>query len=179
MSLSSILLGCRRANSSIALGISRAKSRWTARKLSSDKRAPDIDERNVVFVRFSPLNDLSAEHVVTGRKLIVHNWLVCRGVLEHEKHHARYASELGWWSVAIGKSIEWLCMEDCHSVKLSRLLALTVLVLNGSLFRNLTIVSYWASPDLHCFFFCAFSGSSWADTPSYRNVLYPAGPCSY
>ena len=64
MSRSSILLGCRRANSSIALGISRAKSRWTARKLSSDKRAPDIDERNVVFVRFSPLNDLSAEHVV-------------------------------------------------------------------------------------------------------------------
>ena len=51
MSRSSILLGCRRANSSIALGISRAKSRWTARKLSSDKRAPDIDERNVVFVR--------------------------------------------------------------------------------------------------------------------------------
>ena len=94
MSRSSILLGCRRANSSIALGISRAKSRWTARKLSSDKRAPDIDERNVVFVRFSPLNDLSAEHVVTGRKLIVHNWLVCRGVLEHEKHHARYASAL-------------------------------------------------------------------------------------
>ena len=25
----------------------------------------------------------------------------------------------------------------------------------------------------------ALSGSSWADTPSYRNVLYPAGPCSY
>ena len=48
--------------------------------------------------------------------------------------------------MAIGKSIEWLCMEDCHSVKLSRLLALTVLVLNGSLFRNLTtLVSYWAS----------------------------------
>ena len=125
MSRSSILLGCRRANSSIALGISRAKSRWTARKLSSDKRAPDIDERNVVFVRFSPLNDLSAEHVVTGSvhkmlsstrmfgyielaylsapkglegKLLavkyndIHNWLVCRGVLEHEKHHARYAS---------------------------------------------------------------------------------------
>ena len=22
----------------------------------------------------------------------IHNWLVCRGVLEHEKHHARYAS---------------------------------------------------------------------------------------
>ena len=36
-------------------------------------------------------------------------------------------------------------MEDCHSVKLSRLLALTVLVLNGSLFRNLTLVSYWVS----------------------------------
>ena len=57
-----------------------------------------------------------------------------------------------WWMVVryrsyIGKSIEWLCMEDCHSVKLSRLLALTVLVLNGSLFRNLTLVSYWA----HCF----------------------------
>ena len=33
-------------------------------------------------------------------------------------------------------------MEDCHSVKLSRLLALTVLVLNGSLFRKLTLVSY-------------------------------------
>ena len=45
--------------------------------------------------------------------------------------------------LAIGKSIEWLCMEDCHCVKLSRLLALTVLVLNGSLFRNLTLVSYW------------------------------------
>ena len=43
--------------------------------------------------------------------------------------------------MAIGKSIEWLCMEDCHSVKLSRLLALTVLVLNGSLLRNLTLVS--------------------------------------
>ena len=42
--------------------------------------------------------------------------------------------------MAIGKSIEWLCMEDCHFVKLSRLLALTVLVLNGSLLRNLTLV---------------------------------------
>ena len=36
-------------------------------------------------------------------------------------------------------------MEDCHSVKLSRLLVLTVLVLNCSMFRNLTLVSYWAS----------------------------------
>ena len=35
----------------------------------------------------------------------------------------QYSSQTGWWSVAIGKSIEWLCMEDCHSVKLSRLLA--------------------------------------------------------
>ena len=68
----------------------------------------------------------------------------------------QYSSQTGWWSVAIGKSIEWLCMEDCHSVKLSRLLALTVLVLNGSLFRNLTLVCYWASRE----------GSSWADTPS-------------
>ena len=33
------------------------------------------------------------------------------------------SSQTGWWSVAIGKSIEWLCMEDCHSAKLSRLLA--------------------------------------------------------
>ena len=56
----------------------------------------------------------------------------------------QYSSQTGWWSVAIGKSIEWLCMEDCHSVKLSRLLALIMLVLNGSLFRNLTLVSYWA-----------------------------------
>ena len=48
--------------------------------------------------------------------------------------------------MAIGKSIEWLCMEDCHSVKLSRLLALTVLVLNGSLLRNLTLVD--SSPAL-------------------------------
>ena len=76
----------------------------------------------------------------------------------------------------IGKSIEWLCMEDCHSaVKLSRSLAWTVLVLNGSLFRNLTLVSYWASwsalfTDI---FSSALSGSSWADTPSYRNVLKP------
>ena len=62
------------------------------------------------------------------------------------------------------------------SVKLSRLLALTVLVLNGSLFRNLTLVG---EPGSALFFFCALSGSSWADTPSYRNVLYPAGPCSY
>ena len=66
-------------------------------------------------------------------------------------------------------------MEDCHSVKLSRLLALTVLVLNSSLFRN---VSYWASLSA-LFFSSALSGSSWTDTPSYRNVLYPAGPCSY
>ena len=87
------------------------------------------------------------------------------------KHAARVV-------VRIGKSIEWLCMEDCHSVKLSRLLALTVLVLNGSLFRNLTLVSYWASRSA-LFFSSALSGSSWADTPSYRNVLYPAGPCSY
>ena len=65
--------------------------------------------------------------------------------------------------MAIGKSIEWLCMEDCHSVKLSRLLALTVLVLNGSLFRNLTtLVSYWASRSAF-FFSSALSGSSWAD----------------
>ena len=28
-------------------------------------------------------------------------------------------------------------------------------------------------------FSSALSGSSLADTPSYRNVLYPAGPCSY
>ena len=33
------------------------------------------------------------------------------------------SSQTVWRSVAIGKSIEWLCMEDCHSVKLSRLLA--------------------------------------------------------
>ena len=82
-------------------------------------------------------------------------------------------NRLGSWSVAIGKSIEWLCMEDCHSVKLSRLLALSVLILNGSLFRNLTLVSYWASLSVSS----ALSGSSWVDTPSYRNVLYPAGPC--
>ena len=61
----------------------------------------------------------------------------------------QYSSQTGWWSVAIGKSIEWLCMEDCHSVKLSRLLALTVLVLNGSLFRNLTLVCYWASRSVY------------------------------
>ena len=59
-------------------------------------------------------------------------------------------------------------MEDCHSVKLSRLLALTVLVLNGSLFRNLTLVSYWASRSA-LFFSSALSGSSWA---GYRNVLW-------
>ena len=47
-------------------------------------------------------------------------------------HCGPYKQGAGW-SVAIGKSIEWLCMEDCHSVKLSRLLALTALVLNGSL----------------------------------------------
>ena len=27
----------------------------------------------------------------------------------------QYSSQTGWWSVAIGKSIEWLCMEDCMS----------------------------------------------------------------
>ena len=54
------------------------------------------------------------------------------------------------------------CMEDCHSVRLSRLLALTVLVLNGSLFRNLTLVSYWASLYI-CLFSSALSElrSSW------------------
>ena len=48
-------------------------------------------------------------------------------------------------SRATGKSIEWLCMEDCQ---LSRLLALTVLVLNGSMFRNLTLVSLTGQADL-------------------------------
>ena len=75
---------------------------------------------------------------------------------------------LGWWSVAIGKSIEWLCMEDCHSVKLSRLLALTVLVLNGSLFRNPELLSLTGRADLLS---SALSGWSWADTPSYRNAI--------
>ena len=52
-----------------------------------------------------------------------------------------------------------------------------VLVLNDSLFRNVTLVSHWASrsalfsPTSHS----ALSGSSWADTPSYRNVLYTRG----
>ena len=78
----------------------------------------------------------------------------------------QYSSQTGWWSVAIGKSIEWLCMEDCHSVKLSRLLALTVLVLNGSLFRNLTLVCYWASRSV-LFFSSALSGSSWAGAPTH------------
>ena len=29
--------------------------------------------------------------------------------------------------------------------------------------------------DLDCLLTCALSGSLWADTPSYRNVLYPRG----
>ena len=78
--------------------------------------------------------------------------------------------------MAIGKSIEWLCMEDCHSVKLSRLLALTVLVLNGSLFRNLTtLVSYWASRS--AFFSPALSQARRG--PTHPVTVYPAGPCSY
>ena len=43
------------------------------------------------------------------------------------------------------------------SVKLSRLLALTVLVLNGSLFRNLTLVG---EPGSALFFFCALYRSA-------------------
>ena len=69
------------------------------------------------------------------------------------------SSQTGWRSVAIGKSIEWLCMEDCHSVKLSRLLAFDCAGI-----ERLSV----PQPS-------ALSGSSWADTPSYRNVLYPVG----
>ena len=81
-----------------------------------------------------------------------------------------------------GKSIEWLCMEDCHSVKLSRLLAfdcagierLSVLQPNSCVLLGEPICIVF-SPCARS----ALSGSSLADTPSYRNVLYPAGPCSY
>ena len=58
-----------------------------------------------------------------------------------------------------------------------------MLVLNDSLFRNVTLVSHWASrsalfADILQPRACAhraLSGSSWTDTPSYRNVLYPRG----
>ena len=57
--------------------------------------------------------------------------------------------------MVVRSSIEWLCMEDCHSVKLSRLIVgfdcagierLSVPQPNSCL-----LPSYWPSPDLHCF----------------------------
>ena len=62
-----------------------------------------------------------------------------------------------------------------------------MLVLNGSLFCNVILVSHRLSLGepicIVCWHFLqpracahsALSGSSWADTPSYRNVLYPRG----
>ena len=91
----------------------------------------------------------------------------------------QYSSQTGWRSVS--RAIEWLCMEDRHSVKLSRLLAFDcagierlsvpqrnscvslgepICIVFSNLVRVLTALS---------------QGSSWADTPSYRNVLYTRG----
>ena len=58
--------------------------------------------------------------------------------------------------MVVRSSIEWLCMEDCHSVKLSRLIVgfdcagierLSVPQPNSCL-----LPSYWPSPDLHIVF---------------------------
>ena len=60
-----------------------------------------------------------------------------------------------------------------------------MLALNSSMFRNVPNSSLTGRADLHCLLtfsptscvsaHSALSGSSWADTPSYRNVLYPRG----
>ena len=76
-------------------------------------------------------------------------------------------------SVVIGKSIEWLCMEDSHSVKLSRLLAFDCASIERLSVPQPNSCLLLGEPTN--IFSSALSGSSWADTPSYRNVLYPAG----
>ena len=83
-----------------------------------------------------------------------------------------------WQYVAIQTNgLNGLHEMDRHSVKLSRLLAFDCAGIagDGSLLRNLTLVSYWASTICIVLLTCALSGSLWADTPSYRNVLYPRG----
>ena len=42
-------------------------SRWTVRSVSPVCRGVVIEDRKAVFIRFSPLKDLSAEQVVIGR----------------------------------------------------------------------------------------------------------------
>ena len=95
----------------------------------------------------------------------------------------QYSSQIltGWWSVAaIGKSIECRALHgglsfcktqqvvgfDCAGIE-----RLSVPQPNSCLLLG--------EPICIRIFSSALSGSSWADTPSYRNVLYPAGPCSY
>ena len=52
---------------SIASGMSIGISRCTWRSDCPESLSVVIQERKAVFIRFSPLNDLSAEHVVTGK----------------------------------------------------------------------------------------------------------------
>ena len=75
-------------------------------------------------------------------------------------------------------------MEDRHSVKLSRLLVFDCAGIEQlSVPQRNSRVSLGEPICIVCWHFLqprasahsALSGSSWADTPSYRNVLYPRG----
>ena len=59
-------LGWRLANSSIAAEMSTEISRWMWRRVNPVNRSVTIDERRGVLILLSPLNDLSAEQLVTG-----------------------------------------------------------------------------------------------------------------
>ena len=88
------------------------------------------------------------------------------------------SSQTVWRSVAWGKSIEWLCMEDRHSVKLSRLLAFDCAGIERlSVPQRNSCVSLGEPICIVCWHFSnlvrVLIALSQLNGPS-RNVLYPA-----
>ena len=61
------LLGWRLMNLSTAAGMSTDILRCMFSSVSPVSHCVNIDDRRAIFIRFSPLKDLSAEQLVTGR----------------------------------------------------------------------------------------------------------------
>ena len=95
----------------------------------------------------------------------------------------QYSSQTGWRSVS--RAIEWLCMEDRHSVKLSRLLAFDCAGIERlSVPQRNSCVSLG---EPICIVFSNLVRVLTALSPARRGPTHPvtvmfytpAGPCSY
>ena len=108
--------GWRRQNSSIAPEVSMGTSRCMCSSESPDSLSVVIHERKTVLTRFSPLKDLSAEHVVTGR---VHRILTSVVMLGHIQVVCRRVS-LGvdgrlFWPWSFNCCCHFIC-QQCSSL---------------------------------------------------------------